>query len=46
MKELYLKGGVGSSPRKKLVLFIRKDAILGNTNEYIWWDIMPQQEVK
>ena len=37
-------GAWGSSPRKKLVIFVQNGGILGNTNGYICLDIMPQQE--
>ena len=42
-----LEGGSGGPPRIFfLVIFVRKDVILGNTNGYICLDIMPQQEGK
>ena len=42
--ELWLKGVWGSCPRKFLVIFMHKSAILGNTYGYMCLDIMPQQE--
>ena len=36
LKQLWLKGGMGSSPIKVLVIFIQNGALLGKTNGYMY----------